>query len=248
MVQCVEAGAGCIAERVAPSAVTRGGATSVSRPATSLAVRSLRLAAGLWLFASGLALMVRADLGLSAWDIFHDALRTLTPLTFGQVVIAVSIAVLAGSVALGVRPGPGTIANAVLVGVFTDAILQSAFLHDLAQAEILPQLVATLVGICTIALGTALYISAELGAGPRDALMLGVARRSRRSPGAARSAIEGCVLIAGVILGGTVGIGTLAFVLFIGPAINVSFRLFGMESPSRRNARRARKAAASIKR
>ena len=222
----------------------RGGAAGLARrglrpeplrAARAVTVRAVRLLAGLALFAAGLALMVRADLGLSAWDVLHDSLRSLTPLTFGEVVIAVSVIVLAGSVALGIRPGVGTVANTVLVGVFADALLRSNFLQDLSSGPLTPRVFAMLAGVWGIALGSALYIGANLGAGPRDALMLGVARRSRRSAGAARAVIEACVLIVGMVLGGSVGVGTVAFVILIGPAINASFRLFGMEPP-RRNA------------
>jgi uncharacterized membrane protein YczE len=199
----------------------------------SVAGRSIRLLGGLWLFAAGLAMMVRAGLGLSAWDVLHDAIRSLTPLTFGQVVVVVSVAVLAASVALGVRLGLGTVANALLVGVFTDAMLRSSLLHDLPTGAFVPRLAVMVVGIWGIAFGTGLYISAKLGAGPRDALMLGVARRSGRSVGLARTVIEVAVLIVGVALGGSVGIGTACFVILIGPAIQVSFRVFRLEEPSK---------------
>ena len=197
----------------------------------SVVARSVRLIGGLALFATGLALMLRADLGLSAWDVLHDALRALTPLTFGQVVVATSVVVLVASVALGVKPGIGTIANSILIGVFTDALLQTPLLQDLPSGDLTPRLAAMLAGIWGIALGSALYISAKLGAGPRDALMLGVAQRSRHSAGAARTAIEVSVLVIGIALGGSAGFGTAAFVILIGPAINVSFRLVGLEPP-----------------
>lgn len=192
----------------------------------SVAKRAARLVIGLAAFAAGLALMVRARLGLSAWDVLHDAVSMLTPLTFGEVVVAVSLVVLSASVALGVRPGVGTVANSILVGVFVDAMLQSALLRDLGSGALLPRLLAVVAGIWAIALGSALYIGADLGAGPRDALMLGVAARSRRSVGAARAVIEVCVLGLGIALGGSAGVGTAAFVILIGPAINMSFRLF----------------------
>ena len=197
----------------------------------AVGLRWVRLVAGLWLFAAGLTLMVRAALGLSAWDVLHDAIRSLTPLTFGQVVIVVSVVVLAASILLDVRPGIGTVANSLLVGVFTDAMLQSPLLQGLAHQRLLPRAVAMVAGIGGIALGSALYIGANLGAGPRDALMLGVAKRSHRSVGAARAAIEGSILVLGIILGGSAGLGTIAFVILIGPAINMSFRLFGMAPP-----------------
>ena len=180
--------------------------------------------------------MIRAELGLSAWDVLHDALRTITPLTFGQVVVAVSLVVLVASMGLGVRPGPGTVANAVLVGAFTDALLWAT--DGITLVSLPVRFGLMLLGVWAIALGTALYISANLGAGPRDALMLGIAARTGRSAGAARTAIETGVLVAGIALGGSAGIGTVAFVLLIGPAINLSFRLFGVQ-PARKEIRRA---------
>ncbi len=191
---------------------------------------ALRLLAGLWLFGAGLALMVRANLGLSPWDVLHDAISSLSPLSFGQAVIAVSVLVLAVAVALRVRPGAGTVANALLVGAFTDAMLQLRLLANLTSASLPPRVMAMMLGICGIALGTALYNAAGWGAGPRDALMLGVAGRARRSVGTARAAIEASVLILGLALGGSVGFGTVAFVMLIGPSINISFRLVGMEA------------------
>jgi uncharacterized membrane protein YczE len=158
----------------------------------------------------------------------------VTPLTFGHVVVAVSIIVVLASIALGVRPDVGTVANAILVGVFTDVFLGWQLLDGLANAPALLRLLVTVLGTAAIALGTALYIGAKLGAGPRDALMLGAAQRFRRSPGAARVVIETGVLAVGIMLGGSVGVGTIAFIVLIGPAINASFRLLGMDPPKRR--------------
>jgi uncharacterized membrane protein YczE len=207
--------------------LTRGDLSAYER---SVAARSLRLIAGLGVFAAGLALMVRADLGLSSWDVLHDALRLISPLTFGQAVIGVSVAVVLASLALGIRPGPGTIANVLLIGAFADALLATALLADLGSTDLLIRLAVLIGGIAAIAFGTALYIGANLGAGPRDSLMLAVAKRTAISPGAARAGIELSVLIAGFALGGAVGIGTLLFAALIGPAIDLSFRSLGMGS------------------
>lgn len=204
---------------------------------TLLLARWTRLLAGLALFALGLSLMIRAGLGLSSWDVFHDALRGLTPLTFGQIIVAVSVLVLFAGMALGVRPGPGTVANALLVGAFTDAVLATGLLAELGSGSLGPRGLVMVAGIAFIAFGSAMYISADLGAGPRDSLMLGIARRTGRSAGKARTVIEVVVVVAGVALGGSVGIGTVAFVILIGPAIDISFRLFGLE-PARANRRR----------
>ena len=192
--------------------------------------RWLRLGGGLAVFAAGLALMVRADLGLSSWDVLHDAVRLLSPLTFGQAVIAVSVVVVLASFALGIRLGPGTVANVIFVGVFTDAWLGSGLGAQLGSSDVVIRLTVLIGGVAAIAFGTALYIGANLGAGPRDSLMLAVAKRVRISPGAARAGIELSVLVAGVALGGTAGIGTLVFALLIGPAINLSFRSLGMDA------------------
>jgi uncharacterized membrane protein YczE len=213
----------------------------------SYAFRWARLVAGLALFALGLALMIRANLGLSAWDVLHDALQRLTPLTFGQVVVVVSVFVLVVSIALRVRPGPGTLANALLVGVFTDAILRLPFPVDVAAGSVPLRLIVMVGGVWGIALGSALYISANLGAGPRDALMLGLAMRIGRSVGAARTAIEAAVLIFGVMLGGSAGVGTAAFVILIGPAINTSFRFFGIQPPREKPLSLARWGAQAVR-
>jgi uncharacterized membrane protein YczE len=227
-------GQGTVELKLAPARErpeSSGSITRAQATGTALTTRVGRLLAGLALFALGLSLMIRANLGLSAWDVFHDALRSMTPLTFGQVVVVVSVLVLLAGIALGVQPGPGTVGNAVLVGVFTDAILKAPILEDLASASLGPRLAVMLAGVWGIALGSALYISANLGAGPRDGLMLGLAMRTGRSAGAARTAIEATILVAGVILGGSAGLGTAVFVILIGPAIDASFRLFGMQPP-----------------
>jgi uncharacterized protein len=175
-------------------------------------------------------LMIRADLGLSSWDVLHDAARRLTPLTFGQAVIVVSVLVVVGSLALGVRPGPGTVANMILIGLFTDAILASDLALHLGSAGPIARTAGLLGGVAAVAFGTALYIGADLGAGPRDSLMLAVGRKARTSPGRARTGIEVTVLMIGAVSGGAVGIGTLAFALLIGPAIDLSFSALRMNA------------------
>ena len=192
-----------------------------------------RLLGGLAIFAAGLTMMIRADLGLSPWDVLHDAIRAISPLTFGQVVVVISLIVVGVAWALGVRPGPATVVNSVLVGVVTDLMLATGVLGELSSEPLIPRIGVLLAGISAIALGTAAYIAANLGAGPRDGLMLGIARRSSRSTGGARTAIEATVLIVGMALGGSIGLGTAIFVLAIGPAINIAFRLFGMEQAGR---------------
>lgn len=205
---------------------------SAGRPSSkALAHAWTRLLAGVWLFAVGIALMVRANLGVSSWDVLHDALRLHTSFSFGAAVVMVSVVVVVGSASMGVKPGPGTIANVLLVGAFTDVILLTGVLDWLPAAYMLTRLAALLVGVLAIALGTAIYIGAGLGAGPRDSLMLAAGRRLQVSTGTSRALIEGSVLAGGAVMGGRVGPGTALFAITIGPAINASFRLFGMEPP-----------------
>lgn len=192
------------------------------------AARGTRLLLGLWVFAMGIALMLRANLGLSSWDVLHDAVAGLTSLSFGRVVIGISLLVVLAALTLSVRPGPGTLANVILVGAFTDVILATGALAGLGSDGYPLRLLALAAGIAAVAIGTALYVGAELGAGPRDGLMLAIAKKIKRSPGTARTMIEGAVLVIGIALGGAAGFGTVIFAISIGPAVDVTFGAFGM--------------------
>jgi uncharacterized membrane protein YczE len=189
----------------------------------------VRLVLGLAMFAGGLALMVSARLGLSSWDVLHDGIAGMTTLSFGAAIVAVSVAVVAVSALLGIKPGPGTIANMLLIGVFTDAFLQIDALQRIETAGALARTLCLITGVAVIASGTALYIGAGLGAGPRDSLMLALSKLLRTTPGIARTALELSVLVIGVLIGGRAGIGTLLFAFLIGPAIDVSFAALGMQ-------------------
>jgi uncharacterized membrane protein YczE len=156
--------------------------------------------------------MVRARLGLGPWDVLHQGIARLSGLAIGWVVIGVGVLVLLAWIPLRQRPGVGTVANAVIVGLSTNLTL--AFLPT---APDLPwQLLFLCAGILANGMATALYIGAGLGAGPRDGLMLGLARLGVPLP-VARTCIELTVLVIGVTLGGSVGVGTLAYALSIGP-------------------------------
>lgn len=181
-------------------------------PRERIGRRLLSLYAGLALYGASIALMVRSELGLAPWDVLHQGIATQTGLSLGTVVIAVSVVVLALWVPLRERPGIGTISNAVLVGLAVDATLTV-----LPDPSVLGARTALLVaGIVLNGVATGLYIGAGLGPGPRDGLMTGVARRGI-SIGRARLGIELTVLAGGWALGGTVGIGTVAYAVGIGP-------------------------------
>jgi uncharacterized membrane protein YczE len=190
-------------------------------------VRAAILIGGLALFSLGIVCIYQSRLGLSPWDVLNQGIARHTPLSFGEANILVSLVVLGAAVLLGARVGPGTIANAILVGTFVDQYLRLGPIEGLAH-EPLPARMGLLAGgIALMGLATGLYIGASFGAGPRDSLMLAVSRRTHVRIFLVRGSIEALALTSGFLLGGTVGIGTLVFVVAIGPVVEVSFAQLG---------------------
>jgi uncharacterized protein len=179
-----------------------------------------RLLAGLWLFGTGEALVVNADLGNSPWTVFAEGLSLQTPLSLGAATITTSFAILLAWIPLRVRPGLGTILNALIVGVAIDATL-----GHLGPVPLAGRLAELLGGIAAVGVGSGLYLNAALGAGPRDGLMTGLHARTGRPLALLRAGIECAALVAGALLGGTVGVGTVAFALLVGPAVATCLRL-----------------------
>lgn len=182
-----------------------------------------RLGFGLTLFGAGIALKLRSDLGLSPWDVFHQGLASHLPLSIGAVTILVSGLVLLAWIPLRQRVGVGTVLNAVIVGIMIDITL-----HVVGETDSILLRWTYLVGsIGLIGAGSGLYIGSRLGPGPRDGVMMGLAARGI-SIRLARFLIEGTVLVAGWLLGGTVGIGTVVFAVVIGPLVQFSLRLLDL--------------------
>lgn len=175
--------------------------------------RLTQLVAGLLLFGTSMAMMSRSRLGLNPWDVLHEGLMEKTGLTFGSVTVVTAVLVLLAWIPLRQRPGIGTAANVVLIAVSVDLVrLVLPDQHVLAW-----QIALLLGGIVLNGLATALYVGARFGPGPRDGLMTGLSARTGRSVRLVRTLIEVCVLAAGWLLGGTVGVGTVLFALAIGP-------------------------------
>lgn len=175
--------------------------------------RVLRLLAGLWLYGLAIALMIEGAVGASPWDVFHLGVSRHLPLSFGTVMIFAAVGVLLAWVPLRQMPGLGTLANTLLLGPFADVNLAL-----LATPGGLPLRCAYLLaGVVLCAVATALYIGAQLGPGPRDGLMTGLARRTGWSIRRIRTLIEVTVLAIGVLLGGVAGVGTLVFAFGVGP-------------------------------
>lgn len=192
---------------------------SVSPPGARAGRMVLRLAwlyLGLGGFGLSIALLLRARLGLDPWDVLHQGIGELLGIRIGWVVIGVSAVVLLAWIPLRQRPGLGTISNAVVVGLVVNACVAV-----IPAPQALPVRVLMLAGAILInAVATACYIGAGLGPGPRDGLMTGLAGRGL-SIRVVRTVIEVSVLILGVILGGSFGIGTVAYALAIGPLVHV---------------------------
>lgn len=196
-------------------------ATGGLGPGRGTALRGVRLLAGLLLYGAAIALIVRAHLGVGPWDVLAQGLAAVTGLPFGVVTNGVGALLLLLWWPLRQRPGVGTLLNVLLVGTAAQAVLDLV-----APAEgLVPRIALLVAGVLLLAVATGIYVGAGLGAGPRDGLMLGLHRRLGWPVWLARTVVEGSALVAGWLLGGNVGIGTLVFAAAIGPLCGVTIRL-----------------------
>lgn len=190
--------------------------------------RLAKLLVGLFLFGVGIALMVRANLGLAPWDVLAEGMARATGWSFGAVVILIGAWVLLLWWPLRQKPGLGTVLNILLIGPSADVGLWLLpDFHVLWQ-----QAVVFAVGLVLLALATGLYIGARFGAGPRDGLMTGLHRRLGWPIWLVRTLLEGSALVAGWLLGGTVGVGTVAFALLVGPLVGKALPWLDTQLPA----------------
>jgi uncharacterized membrane protein YczE len=187
--------------------------------------RYASLVFGLLLFALAIVLILESKLGLSPWDVLNQGLSRHSPLSFGMANVAVGLVVLFIGWSLGGKPGVGTVANAVLVGVFIQLLTAIDAIDGLQHDGLGVRVPLLVAGILLIGPASAFYIGADLGAGPRDTLMLVGARRTRFRIGIVRATLEICALAVGIVLGGTFGVGTVLFALLIGPIVEASFAI-----------------------
>jgi uncharacterized membrane protein YczE len=188
------------------------------RPA---ALRGTALVVGLSGYGFSMALMVRAELGLDPWDVFHQGLAVHTGMTIGIASAVVGVAVLLAWIPLRNKPGVGTIANVIVIAITVDAGLLV-----LPTPTSLPVRIAMMVGAVVLnAFSTVLYVGAGLGPGPRDGLMTGLVVRTGWSVRLVRTSIELTVLVVGWLLGGTLGVGTVVYALGIGPLVQLFVRM-----------------------
>ena len=184
-----------------------------------------RLILGLFIFGLALAMMVKAHIGIPPWDVLGQGLAKTLGISFGTATIIVSAIVLLAWIPLKVRPGIGSVLNAILIGLFVDLCLPYLPEFD----NYLANLLLFLLGMATVAFATGLYISANLGSGPRDGLMIGTQKALGWPLWLVRTMYEGTVLTIGWLLGGQVREGTLIFAICIGYLMQSAMKFFKIQ-------------------
>ena len=182
---------------------------------------------GFALFGLSITVLIQANLGTSPWVMLTVALAQITGLTIGTMTVLIGLVVLAVSLLLREKIGWGTLGNILFIGPWVD--VTHLFIPSI-EDNFWGQMLMLLASILLMGLATAVYISVDAGAGPRDTLMLAVQRNSNWSLRWARGSIEVVVVLLGWLLGGPIGIGTLIFALLIGPAVQWGFRLFKVQT------------------
>ena len=182
-----------------------------------------RLLPGLWIFGTGEACLIHSRLGNSPWTVLAQGVSKHTPLSIGDATIVISFIVMLLWIPLRQRPGFGTVMNAILIGIAIDVMLPLLPGPD----GLITRLLFVAAGISFVGIGSGLYLTARLGPGPRDGLMTGLVSRTGRSFRAVRITLELSALLIGAVLGGTVGVGTVAFAVLIGPGVQVMLAAFG---------------------
>ena len=181
-----------------------------------------RLNLGLMFYGLGLAMIVEAEIGLPPWDVFAKGISLQLGVTYGTASVIVSALVLLAWIPLKVKPGIGSILNAILIGVWSDVFIPRLPVF----ADYFANLTMFLIGMVIVALATGIYITSYLGSGPRDGLMIGTQRVLGWPLWQVRTMYEVLVLVIGWLMGGQVREGTLIFAVCIGVLMQLSLRLY----------------------
>ena len=175
------------------------------------------LISGLWIFGTGEAILIDAGIGVSPWTVLAQGITEQTDFSVGESTFIVSLFVLFLWIPLRETPGIGTILNVILIAMSIDVM--EPFIPE--QTVLFPQIIQASIGIIFVGIGSALYLTANLGPGPRDGWMTGVQKKTDWPIGRIRVGIESIVLIIGITFGGTFGLGTVMFAIGIGPTISM---------------------------
>lgn len=186
------------------------------------------LLCGLLVSAVGITMMLQANVGLEPWSVLQQGIAQTCGITYGVSSILVGAAVILIAIACGERVGAGTVANILLCGIFIDTLMALGWIP--LMNGLLPGVLMLLGGLELLALGTWMYMRSALGSGPRDALMVALARKTGRSVGLCRAAVDVTVILAGWFLGGQVGVGTVISALGLGTLLNFNFSLLHFDA------------------
>ena len=190
--------------------------------------RLLWLALGMLVSAIGIVMMLQANIGLEPWSVLQQGMAQSFGITYGTASVIVGAAAIGVAILFGESFGFGTVINIVLCAVFIDALLWLGWVPQMSGT--LSGVLMLLAGLELLVLGTWMYMKSALGAGPRDALMVALARRTGRSVGLCRISVEILVILTGYVLGGQVGIGTVISALGLGSLFNLNFHLLGFRA------------------
>ncbi|MGN9164818.1 YczE/YyaS/YitT family protein [Tissierellaceae bacterium HCP3S3_D8] len=183
---------------------------------------AIKLVFGLFVFALGVVFTMNAGIGVAPWDVFHQGISKVTGITVGRANIYMGMIIIILDIVLGQAIGWATVCNMILIGTFMD-ILMLNNLVPIFQG-FLPSLIMLILGMIIEGYGCYLYISAGLGAGPRDGLMVVLTNKTGKPVGIIKSIIEICAVTVGFILGGNLGIGTLIMAIFTGQIWEIIFK------------------------
>ena len=186
------------------------------------AIRLLNMVSGVFLYAFGIAMTIKANIGYAPWEVFHVGLALTTGMTIGAASIIAGIAVVVLVTALGEKFGLGTLASMILTGVFIDIVLWLDFIP--VAKNFLAGIVMLFAGLFIISLGSYFYMKSAFGVGPRDNLMVALTRKTKIPVGLCRSTVELLMTFAGWLLGGKAGIGTIISMFAIGFCIQITFQ------------------------
>lgn len=178
---------------------------------------------GILLYAFGIVLSIKANLGIAPWDVFHQGISLLTGITIGQASIGIGLLILIINYGLKEKIGVGTIVNILGIGIIIDFLFYLDIIPTMDS--LLGGIAVIIISMFVIALGSYFYIGSGYGIGPRDGLMVGLVKKTNKKVGFIRGVIELSVLAMGVILGGKIGIGTLLIGIGIGPIVQLTFKL-----------------------
>ncbi|WP_243144581.1 YczE/YyaS/YitT family protein [Defluviitalea raffinosedens] len=192
--------------------------------------RLMKLLLGLFLYALGIVVSMKANLGFAPWEVFHYGLGKTIDLTIGTVSILVGLIICLCAVWMGEKIGLGTILNMILIGVFMDLLLMLSFIPEVNG--LIMGIIMIITGLFIISFGSYFYIASGFGAGPRDSLMVALQRKTGLPVGLCRGFLEGTVVLIGWLLGGPVGLGTVLAAFGIGFCIQTVFVIMKFDATS----------------